>query len=268
MKIGIMVPFFTEIPIRRRMELIKKAGFTSFMMPLDREHEKYTAKLEELVAICNELGLDIGSGHAPYKEPEISEFWSKGQVGDGFEKSFIETIKFAASQKIKTVVFHLHHETNYTLNVVGLNRLQRMIEVAEKVGVNIAVENLYSYDELEYIFNNLSSPRLGMCYDTGHENFLTPNANFLAKYPDKLFCLHLHDNNGIQDEHKMPFTGTIDWNNFAKNYSKANQVNLDGEIKIKRPLGRDKITEDELFDLLKQSYKHLQKLEKLIKEVK
>lgn len=28
---------------------------------------------------------------------------------------------------------------------------------------------------------------------------------------DRLISVHLHDNNGRSDEHKLPFTGTIDW---------------------------------------------------------
>lgn len=54
------------------------------------------------------------------------------------------------------------------------------------------------------------------CMDTGHTNkavrFGHPNAGELIRMLGKSICiLHLNDNDGQTDQHKIPLTGTIDW---------------------------------------------------------
>ena len=33
---------------------------------------------------------------------------------------------------------------------------------------------------------------------------------------DKLIALHLHDNDGISDQHLLPFDGTVNWKNIME----------------------------------------------------
>lgn len=263
-----MIPFFTELSMKRRLELMKKAGFNTFMMSLDRGHEKFTATLEEIVELCKKIDLEIETGHAPYKDPDVNTFWSEDKEGDIIEEMYMESLRFASKHNIKNVVFHMHFENDYELNEAGIKRLKRMVKYAEENNVNVAVENLYSYKELEYIFQAIKSPNLGMCFDSGHENFLTKNADFLHKFGNRLKAVHLHDNNGIKDEHKTPFTGTINWKNIANGFAKANKVSLESEVRLYRPENKQIITEEELFALYKREFKALQKLEKLIEKEK
>lgn len=267
-KIGIMVPFFTEISMKRRLELMKEAGFTSFLMSLDRNHEKYTDTLENIVKYCNEIGLEIGSAHAPYKDPDVNAFWTNSPEGDEIEKTYMESLQFAKDHNIKTVVFHLHFKNSAPLNKHGITRLLRMVEFAEKHNINIAVENLYKYDELDYIFSNIKSNNIGFCYDTGHENFLTPNSNIIYKYPDKLMALHLNDNDGINDLHSTIYTGTVNWNHIIPGLAAANKVNLDAEIRIYRPNNQTQIDEKTLLALYKTEFEALSVLEKDIRKHK
>lgn len=268
MKKGIMVPFFTEIDMFRRLDLIKQAGFTSFMLSMDPAHEKFTAPLDQVVNYCNQIGLTIACGHAAYKDPDINTFWLEGPEGDAMEAQYTNDLFVAAKHNIKTVVYHMHFELSAPLSMVGIERLARMTKIAEQLGVNIAVENLYKYDELEFIFKHISSPNLGMCYDTGHENFLTPNANFINKYGHLLKACHIHDNDGITDQHKTPFSGSINWNNIAKGFAKANAIALESEVRIYRPAGKDKVTESELLELLKHEYAALSQFEQLVQKYK
>ena len=58
------------------------------------------------------------------------------------------------------------------------------------------------------------SPRLGMCYDSGHGNHIKSNGTgreMLRRFGHRLMALHLHDNNGLGDQHLFPFDGTVDW---------------------------------------------------------
>ena len=55
-----------------------------------------------------------------------------------------------------------------------------------------------------------------ICVDTGHSNHAArfgnpPPQEMIRRAGERLACLHLHDNDGQTDQHKLPKTGTIDW---------------------------------------------------------
>ena len=57
---------------------------------------------------------------------------------------------------------------------------------------------------------------LCVCVDTGHTNMTVRYGNpsvgdVIRKLGSLVQVLHLHDNNGIKDQHKIPKTGIIDW---------------------------------------------------------
>lgn len=56
-----------------------------------------------------------------------------------------------------------------------------------------------------------------VCMDTGHTNkavkYGNPDpAQAIRLLGGKIQCLHLNDNDALTDQHKIPLTGTIDWN--------------------------------------------------------
>jgi len=100
---------------------------------------------------------------------------------------------------------------------VSLTRLRRMIDMAQRLGVNIAIENQCAPEKNERAMEVLAmfdSPRLGMCYDSGHGNTVKSNGTgqeMLKRFGHRLMALHLHDNDGTGDRHRLPFDGNIDW---------------------------------------------------------
>lgn len=75
----------------------------------------------------------------------------------------------------------------------------------------------------------IKSNRLGFCYDSGHENCYCKGADLLSLYGDKLMALHLHDNDCIEDQHRIPGEGTIDWNYVAQ---KIKSIGYSGAISL------------------------------------
>ncbi|HBF39639.1 MAG TPA: xylose isomerase, partial [Firmicutes bacterium] len=71
--------------------------------------------------------------------------------------------------------------------------------------------NLRRPEYLDFVFSQIPSGWLGFCYDAGHENCYTQGADLLSRYGSKLMALHLHDNDGSGDQHRIPGDGTIDW---------------------------------------------------------
>lgn len=81
--------------------------------------------------------------------------------------------------------------------------------------IKIALENSFqgdaSFDIIEELFRDFDFGYLGFCWDTGHSNLTEGTINRADKIKDRLCVLHVHDNNGKSDQHRIPFSGTVDW---------------------------------------------------------
>ena len=99
-----------------------------------------------------------------------------------------------------------------------LKSLDEIAPVARRLGVRLAIEN-GGHDDFEdhrALFALYGPDVLGLCYDSGHGNIGGRGLDHLDTVKDRLFAVHLHDNNGEGDRHDLPFSGTIDWNRLAR----------------------------------------------------
>jgi sugar phosphate isomerase/epimerase len=80
-------------------------------------------------------------------------------------------------------------------------------------GVRIAVENRPKdkFVGIESLLAENPADFLGLCYDSGHGNIGGKGLEHLDRVKDRLISVHLHDNDGLSDQHKPVFTGTVDW---------------------------------------------------------
>ena len=76
-----------------------------------------------------------------------------------------------------------------------------MLKVCQKFNTNLCIENLYSDQEIPYIFQNIKHKNLKICFDYGHHNFLTPKFDIMKNFGEYVTVLHIHNNNGQTDEH-------------------------------------------------------------------
>lgn len=90
--------------------------------------------------------------------------------------------------------------------------LDELEPCARKLGLRIAMENLSGNWPLVHAVLGAYPPDyLGLCYDSGHGNVDGVGLANLAALKDRLISVHLHDNDGKADQHRVPFTGTVDW---------------------------------------------------------
>jgi sugar phosphate isomerase/epimerase len=100
--------------------------------------------------------------------------------------------------------------------------LEALVEVAEKRGIKLAVENRYHYNELptlddfEVIFAKFRGGPIGYWHDTGHAHAnealtIIPPGMLLQRYCENLIGVHIHDAVGL-DDHLPPGSGQIDFN--------------------------------------------------------
>ena len=113
--------------------------------------------------------------------------------------------------------------------------LDRLLPVAEKLGVLLGLENRYHYHELpgftdfKAIFAAFKGAPVGYWHDTGHAHanealgLIAPNA-LLQNNADQLIGVHLHDAIGL-DDHIPPGSGEIDYQ-ALKPYLKSDTIKV------------------------------------------
>jgi sugar phosphate isomerase/epimerase len=87
-----------------------------------------------------------------------------------------------------------------------------------RTGVRIALENLGagSFDRVEALLSEFGPDVCGHCYDCGHGNITGDGLARLEGLKDRLISVHLHDNDGKGDLHRIPFSDTVDWPRLAE----------------------------------------------------
>jgi len=115
--------------------------------------------------------------------------------------------------------------------LAAMNRsLDELDSFCRDRGIRIALENGLGAGEPNYelvlipTMETRPAEYVGFCYDTGHHN-ITPRSarEELMRRRDaqrdqlaeRLCASHVHDNNGFEDEHRVPFTRVVDWDSVA-----------------------------------------------------
>jgi len=130
-------------------------------------------------------------------------------------------IRMAAQLGADVVIVHVPSETGRESRAEVMGPVRRsmdaLVPFARTQGVRIAVENMETDDfgMLSTLLQEYDPDWLGLCYDSGHGNIDGRGLDNLEKHRERLIALHLHDNDGVRDQHKIPFTGTVDWPRLA-----------------------------------------------------
>lgn len=145
-----------------------------------------------------------------------------------FHKNMLLSIEAAGYIGIKHAVIHpkgdrKSNRDNYEAELAAnIEYMTPYVELAEKVGVKLAFENMRSPFEAEGFHRNFSTADElilladhfghGICWDFGHAHTtgLTQSEE-LRKIGSRLLCLHVNDNHAGGDEHLLPYFGTINW---------------------------------------------------------
>ena len=204
MKKGIFIDFGYKMSYRRKLEMIKESGFDTVMAWLGDGDAK------DSIIYARELGLYVSNAHLPFKN--INTMWLDISEGDEMTESFCKHIRLCGELKVPTAVYHVSSSFEPPpYGEKGLDRIKRIVYEAEKNGVDIAFENLRRLDYLRYVTDNIKSDRVKICFDCGHHNYLSPDADLFTEYGKRIVAIHLHDNFGDYDWHMLPFDGKVDF---------------------------------------------------------
>ncbi len=120
-----------------------------------------------------------------------------------------------------TIIIHIpttepHEDRSAWLKLIRKS-LDQLEPFAMHHSVRIALENMPGddFEMLETLLSEYDPGFLGLCFDSGHANLGGHDFEHLKQLKNRLIAVHLHDNDGITDQHNIPFTGTVDWEDLA-----------------------------------------------------
>ncbi len=231
----------------KAVELIKKAGFDSIDIDLDRWDDAgffdgdYIARAKELRAKADELGIPFTQGHAPFN------LSLKDGEDANYKNTFDVTVKCLECCEILGVdilVVHPLQFRTYYSNKEFFKELNKkfyseLLPYCKKHGVKIACENMWHSnpkndyiidsvcadpDEFNQYIDMINSEYLVACLDLGHCGLTHREAGFCIRKMggERIKALHVHDNDYIHDMHTMPFMGKMNWDDITKALAEIN----------------------------------------------
>ena len=141
----------------------------------------------------------------------------------------------------------------------SMEALEEMISLAKPLGITVAVENiappslaLYTQDEYAHILDGVDETAQYLI-DLGHANMNGWNIpKLIGQVSSRLCALHIHDNNGIIDQHLPIGHGTIPW---EETFCEMEKLKLNCHFILEYAPGTDINYLCEGIDLLKARFK-------------
>jgi len=204
---------YRELSHAESFRLIRQAGFEGILLWWDEIPD--CPDYRQHPELARRAGLCVENIHTQFEHADC--IWEDSAAGQAVYEYYLQCVDDCAAFEIPTMVLHplRTHPTSPQPSQLGLERFKRIAERAEQRGVNVAVENMRGAQAIArgtWVLEQIGSPRLGFCYDSGHHHARhVPEADLFAQFGHRLTALHLHDNDGTDDQHLLPFDGTTDW---------------------------------------------------------
>ena len=187
---------------------------------------------------AKKYGLENYQAHAPFPsyiyDPDSSE------QNDYMIEVIKKTIRGCDAMDCRNLIVHpfffgyeqqMDPETEWNVNI---EQYSKLIPVAKEYGVTICLENMFATfrgKRFEACCSNIETAcryidtlndiagetRFGFCLDTGHLLLLGKDIkNAMVQLGDRIVAFHVHDNDGVGDQHLAPYMGIQDWNRFVE----------------------------------------------------
>lgn len=205
----------------------------------------HAAEVEQIGQWLEEYGLQLADVHGSEGR---EKFWYSPK--EYARLAGVELVKnridFAARLGGDAVVMHLYPPTRHPelsqFNAIIWEQLRKTLDALQPYavtrGIRIALENLIdfhgveagvvnkgeagdNFDLLLQIYEQYPPEYIGFCYDSGHAILGRNRMDRLAPLMSRLAVLHLHDNDGQEDQHRLPFDGAVDWQLAAELIAKS-----------------------------------------------
>ncbi len=188
--------------------------------PNYREH---VLKIKDIVKSC---GKYFNQAHAPFPSFRVGEDTYNAVILEKIKRS----VEIAGLLDIPNIVVHPTYygkdsKRNLELNAEFYNAL---IPLCKEYNIKIAVENMFGRDcrrgciipnicsvgeEFHAMMEMLDPEYFTACVDIGHAGLVGTTAPEMLRTlgHDYVGCLHVHDNDYLEDRHCPPYFYDLDW---------------------------------------------------------
>lgn len=230
----------------RAVEIAKEIGADGIDFSLAKEEfgnpdsvyskspEEFAAYYSSIFEKAKELGLEISQVHGRYwmccDTAEKTEIAMKNARLDIMAAHYLHS---------PYVIFHdlEPHDMSESSTLEVKHQINemlfcRILEFAKEFDVKVAMETSSDDESKTFLFGQFvefqkaynricahedNRERFFICVDTGHSNMAAglngnpPVGDVIRQLGSAVACLHLHDNNGASDQHRLPVCGDVDW---------------------------------------------------------
>lgn len=204
----------------------------------EEDFETVLAFFKSQVEAFKKYGLEIGQAHAPF--PSIVA--DRPYVAQYSIRMLKNCIKLCDYFGVKNLVIHgsglFEWDVSHTwedIDKINFDFYAALIPYLKGTCVTVCIENLFAnnnnlmcdsinanpykaaklVDELNALCDR--EKHFGVCMDVGHLNLTHGYFSvFTEVLGGRITCLHIHDNGGVNDDHRMPYTGTVPWTEFLE----------------------------------------------------
>ena len=243
-----------EENLKQMLSFASKAGFKEIMLGFGSskifEDDSYEKEIELIQKLLCKYDLQCGQTHLPCYHLTISS----EIIDENMELQIKRAIRASAMLGAKWTTYHprtdLTNGCNRTKSQeANISILKDYLEIAEKSGIGIAVENmpLYPYDRPDWRFfgggweelcdicNVLNSDKIGICWDFGHAHTAHLDQTAAIKAIGSLLKMtHVHDNYRKGDHHQLPLLASTEWNSihWDQAMTALREINYQGSLAL------------------------------------
>ena len=210
-----------------------------FPTVFDGDPKEFFAYFAPLKEASEKTGVSVSQMHAPFPVYFEGEDAVNAHIMMALDKCF------ALSEYLgcpAVVVHPTRAETKEEEWELNLRIYRSLIPVIKKYkGVKICLENIFcrragrivegrfsdaadSCRMIDLLNEEAGGDYFGFCFDVGHANLTHRNVKeFIKTMGPRLTILHIHDNNGMEDQHLLPYSclsnaeeTVCDWQGFAE----------------------------------------------------
>ncbi len=229
-KVGVSMLYCLGEPFNRMVKRLAKLETRYIEILDDGNHEVDKRRVAVLKETAKSNNLEY-SLHAPFADINIASP-SKTMLTASM-KRLKQSMEYANAIDAKLWVFHPGAKTGIGQFYPGADwkqnnqSIQHLWEEAEKLGLNIALENLpakyYFFmskaEDFTKFYRETNLP-VGIVLDLGHANLEDQIKPFFNLLTDKIVHIHASDNNSVEDEHLGIGRGKINYNWVAETLNK------------------------------------------------
>ena len=228
-----------KLGLEGSLKAMKEAGFEAFDFAVSGltkgedaplMQENYMDLLRSLKQTADDLGILCNQAHGTFPP----EKYGDEEYNTATFARIIREMEAAAYMGAPYIVIHAVKPLPKDVDPIAENlRFYRsLIPYCEKFGIKVAVENLFEYDDkrerrkpccigtsqaLADFMDQLGYDWFTVCLDIGHAaiNVEDPE-DAIRTLGKRIGCLHVHDNDFVNDRHTLPYLGKTNWEEVCK----------------------------------------------------